>query len=424
MTSTPIPARSNTFIPLSVMMFLEFFIWGGWYVTVGNYMAAHGMTETIFWAYTVGPIAAIVSPFFLGMVADRFFASERVLGVMMLIAGGAMFAAAQLGAAQTQSMFIIMLLVHMLAYMPTLGLTNTIAFHAVTNSEKQFPLIRVFGTVGWIVANLVVSKVLHADEAVMQFYVTGAACMALAAFSYFLPHTPPPAKGKPVSARAILGVDSLALLKSTSFLVFILSSFLICIPLAAYYAYAPVFVKATGSDAPAATMSLGQMSEVLFMLVMPLFFARLGVKYMLLVGMLAWVARYALFAAAAPAGVAWMVIAGIVLHGICYDFFFVTGFIYTDKKAGPGIRAQAQGFLVLVTQGLGMLIGAQVCGALFNRTVKGQGTALMQSWQKFWLIPCAAAGVVAVVFFLLFRDDSSEPVEPRGFEVATAETAV
>src|SRR5438874_7044475 len=171
-------AAGNTFVPLSLMMFLEFFIWGGWYVTVGNYMAGHGMTETIFWAYTVGPIAAIVSPFFLGMIADRFFASERVLGLMMLIAGGAMFAAASLGKPQTQSAFIILLLVHMLAYMPTLGLTNTIAFHAVTNSEKQFPLIRVFGTVGWIVANLVVSKVLHADETAMQFYVTGGACIA------------------------------------------------------------------------------------------------------------------------------------------------------------------------------------------------------------------------------------------------------
>lgn len=400
---------SGAFASLSIMMFLEFFIWGGWYVTVGNYMAAHGMADTIFWAYTVGPIAAIVSPFFLGMIADRFFSSERVLAVMMLIAGAAMLVAPSVGQPQSQGVFIVVLLIHMLAYMPTLGLTNTIAFHAVTNSEKQFPLIRVFGTLGWIVANLVVSKMLHADETAMQFYVTGAACIALAAFSFFLPHTPPPLKGQPVSARAILGLDSLQLMRSPSFAIFILSSFLICIPLAAYYAYAPVYVKDVGFTAPAATMSLGQMSEVFFMLVMPLCFARLGVKYMLLVGMLAWVARYALFAGGAPQGVRWMVIAGIILHGICYDFFFVTGFIYTDKKAGPAIRAQAQGFLVLVTQGLGMLIGAQVSGAIFNKVVVGGGSTLMLNWQRFWIIPCVAAAIVSVIFFVLFRDKVEEP---------------
>lgn len=395
---------SGAFVSLSIMMFLEFFIWGAWYVTVGNYMAAHGMADTIFWAYTVGPIAAIVSPFFLGMIADRFFASERVLALLMFIAAAAMFIAPSVGHAESQWVFIAVLLVHMLAYMPTLGLTNTIAFHALTNSEKQFPLIRVFGTLGWIVANLVVSKMLHADDQAIQFYVTGGACAALGIFSFMLPHTPPPLKGQPVSARTILGLDSLQLMKSPSFAVFILSSFLICIPLAAYYAYAPVFVKASGFEAPAATMSLGQMSEVFFMVIMPFFFARLGVKYMLLVGMLAWVARYGLFAAGAPTGVQWMIIAGIVLHGICYDFFFVTGFIYTDKKAGPAIRAQAQGFLVLVTQGLGMLLGAQISGAIFNHTVTGEGATLMQNWQRFWIIPCIAAAVVAVLFFLLFRD--------------------
>jgi len=415
---------SGAFVSLSIMMFLEFFIWGGWYVTVGNYMAAHGMADAIFWAYTVGPIAAIVSPFFLGMIADRFFASERVLGVMMLIAGAAMLVAPSVGNPESMWLFIAVLLVHMLAYMPTLGLTNTIAFHALTNSEKQFPLIRVFGTLGWIVANIVVSKMLHADETALQFYVTGGACIALAVMSFMLPHTPPPAKGQPVSARAILGLDALQLMRSPSFAIFILSSFLICIPLAAYYAYAPVFVKAAGFEAPAATMSLGQVSEVFFMLVMPLFFARLGVKYMLLVGMLAWVARYALFAIGAPDGIRSMIIAGIVLHGICYDFFFVTGFIYTDKKAGPAIRAQAQGFLVLVTQGLGMLIGAQVSGVLFNRIVIGEGQVLMKNWQQFWFIPAAAAAIVAVIFFLLFRDRADEPaVKQEGFDVgATSAT--
>ncbi|HYO07591.1 MAG TPA: MFS transporter [Tepidisphaeraceae bacterium] len=434
--------RSGGTVRLSIMMFLQFFIWGAWYVTVANFMGANGMKEATGWAYTVGPIAAIVSPFFLGMVADRFFPSEKVLGVLQLIAGASMFVAAAVGQAQNSLLFILVLGVHMLAYMPTLGLTNTVAFNAMSNPEKQFPLVRVFGTLGWIVANLLVSGLLHADKLATQFYVTGAAAVALGVFSFFLPHTPPPAKGQPVSARAILGLDSLSLMRSRSFAVFIACSFLLCIPLAFYYQLAAVFVDAVGFADPGSRMSFGQMSEVLFMVVMPLFFARLGVKYMLLVGMLAWVARYGLFAAAADAQVRWMVLAGILLHGICYDFFFVTGFIYTEKKAGPRIRAQAQGFLVLVTQGLGMLIGAQVAQRLRDANTPETATALsdqsaalmkqanaaadaaiakplidqanalshqanaLVQWKDIWMFGAIFAAVVTVVFFLLFRDDT------------------
>ncbi len=399
-----------TTLLLCGMMFLEFFIWGAWYVTTGNFMAENGMGRAIGWAYSVCPIAAIISPFFLGMVADRFFAVQRVLAVMSLLGGLAMFAVAFVarsdgGTGNLQWLFIAMLLVHALCYMPTLGLTNTLAFHNLTNQETQFPLVRVFGTLGWIVANLIVSKVLAADTRLIQYVVTGIAGVALAAFSLMLPHTPPPARGQPVSVRAIVGVDALALLRQPSFLIFIISSFLICIPLAAYYAYAQTFVRAAGFEAPAFTMSFGQMAEVVFMLVMPLFFAFLGVKWMLLVGMAAWVARYALFTGAAPGGIAWMIVLGILLHGICYDFFFVTGFIYTDKKATREIRGQAQGFLVLVTQGLGMLIGAQLSQAIFNRVVSGTGPELLKSYQTFWLIPCLMAAVVMVAFLLLFRDD-------------------
>jgi nucleoside transporter len=393
----------SKFAGLSAMMFLQFFIWGAWYVTVGNYMKDHGMESAIFWAYTVGPIAAIVSPFFLGMVADRFFATERVLGVMHLAGGAAMFLAPA-AAGISPAAFIAVLLFHMLCYMPTLGLTNTLAFHHLTNQEKQFPLIRVFGTVGWIAANFVVSKVFHADKLPLQFQITGAACVALGLLSFFLPHTPPPAKGEKTTIGKILGLDALVLLKRKPFAVFIVSSFLICIPLAAYYSYAPVFADDAGFSDPAFNMSFGQMSEVFFMLVMPVFFAWLGVKWMLVVGMAAWVIRYGLFAAAAPAGVLPMIFVGILLHGICYDFFFVTGFIYTDKKADKRIRGQAQGFLVLVTQGVGMLIGAQVAGTLFNRIVSGEGTAKLATYATFWLVPCIAAGVVLVLFALLFQD--------------------
>ncbi|WDI41321.1 MFS transporter [Bremerella sp. P1] len=401
-------------IGLSVMMFLQFFVWGAWYVTVGNFMAANGMTDQISWAYTVAPIAAIISPFFLGFVADRYFASERVLGSLHILGACAMLAA-PFTATISPLAFILTLLVHVLCYMPTLGLTNTLAFHNIEDQEKQFPIIRVFGTIGWIAANLTVSSVFGADTSAQQFYITAVAGVALGIFSFFLPHTPPPSKGKAVTFREIIGADTLSMMKERSFFIFILGSFLICIPLAAYYAFAPVFVKHTGFEAPASYMSLGQMSEIVFMLLMPLFFARLGVKWMLFVGMAAWVLRYGLFAGAEglEGSLAYgMVIGGILLHGICYDFFFVTGFIYTDKKCTKETRGQAQGFLVLVTQGLGLGIGAQVMGWLFGSLTDADGAT---NWQMLWLIPCIASGVIMVIFGLLFNDKVDASDEEAGY---------
>ncbi|WP_164101761.1 MFS transporter [Candidatus Laterigemmans baculatus] len=387
---------------LGIMMFLQFFVWGAWYVTVGNYMTEHEMSDWIGWAYTVAPIAAIISPFFLGMIADRFFASERVLGVLHLL-GGLIMLAAPTAAESSSEAFILVLFLHTLCYMPTLGLTNTLTFHNITNQEKEFPIIRVFGTVGWIVAGILVSAVLNADFTDTQFYVTAAAAGLLGVFSFFLPHTPPPAKGKKITFGEIVGIDALSLLKQPSFAVFIIASFLICIPLAAYYAFAPVFTAKVGFEDPGFIMSFGQMSEIFFMLAMPLFFARLGVKWMLLVGMIAWVVRYGLFAAADANDTLWMVLGGIILHGICYDFFFVTGFIYTDKKCSKEIRGQAQGFLVLVTQGLGLGIGAQVMQAIKFRYTPSSPDAVAD-WQMIWLIPCLGAAAIAVFFFLAFHD--------------------
>jgi nucleoside transporter len=446
---------SSVVFRLSVMMFLQFFVWGAWYVTVGNYMKAHGMFDSVFWAYTVGPIAAVVSPFFLGMVADRFFATERVLGVMHL-AGAAAMLCAPMAASSGPTLFILVLLAHMLCYMPTLGLTNTLAFHNLANQEKQFPLVRVFGTIGWIAANWVVSKMFHADASALQFYATAIAGATLGAFSFALPHTPPPAAGTSVSVREILGLDALVLLKQPSFAVFLACSFLICIPLAAYYAFAPVFAGRVGFEDVAFVMSFGQISEILFMLLMPLFFARLGVKWMLAVGMLAWVVRYGLFAAATEGNIRWLVLLGILLHGICYDFFFVTGFIYTDKKCSPQIRGQAQGLLVLITQGLGLGIGAQVMGKIVGNFTPGGAVSLqaesaelakrafaetdahaarllfqqandaasqansMVDWQMVWLIPCLAAAVVLALFVVRFHDPSLESGDVTEGDVAQA----
>lgn len=413
---------------LCVMMFLEFFVWGAWYVSMTGYMGVAKIDSLIPWAYTVGPIAAIISPFFLGIVADRFFASQKVLGVMHLLGALAMLAVpaatASAGPAPVATFFhpfVLLLLAHMLCYMPTLGLSNTVCFHHMASPEKQFPVVRVFGTIGWIVGNIVVGGnlkqwgidftwIAEGASSPMQFYIAGAAGILLGLFSFVLPHTPPPAAGKKVTVREVLGLDSLKLMAQPSYFVFILCSFLICIPLAGYYNWAFRYVGATGFTNGAMTMSYGQMSEVVFMLLMPLFFARLGVKWMLAVAMLAWVVRYGLFSAAAPpASVAWMVVLGILLHGICYDFFFVAGFIYVDRKAPRELRGQAQGFLVLVTQGLGLGLGAQLFGYLVGHyTTKGADGTDVYDWGKIWMMPAIAAGVTLLVFVAAFRDDTAK----------------
>jgi nucleoside transporter len=421
-TNAGISPPANLSLRLSVMMFLEFFVWGAWYVSMTGWMKVEKLDGLVAWAYSVGPIAAIVSPFFLGMIADRFFATQRVLGVMHLLGGAALLAVPYLALGSSVSAkdnffhpFVLLLLAHMLCFMPTLGLTNSLSFAHITNSEKQFPLIRVFGTIGWIAGNLAVSYGLpEGDKSAGQWYLAGGAAVLLGLFSFTLPHTPPPSKGKAVSIGQILGLDAIGLLAKPSYLVFIICSFLICIPLSGYYAQARNFVEFTGFAKPTTTMSFGQMSEILFMLVMPLCFARLGVKWMLAVGMLAWVARYGLFAAAADDKVMWMVLGGVILHGICYDFFFVTGFIYVDKAAPHAIRGQAQGFLVLVTQGLGMFVGARAFGRIVGEYTTGEGVAAVLNWKMIWAIPAGAALVVLLVFVAAFRDrgDNSQD-EPR-----------
>ena len=407
---------------LSAMMFLQFFIWGAWYTTVGNYMAAHGMAALGYLPYMVNPVAAIVAPFFLGLVADRYFSTEKVLGVLHILGGVFMLLAPR----TTGGVFIFFLLLYNLCYMPTLGLANSLAFHNIQDQEKQFPFIRVFGTIGWIAAGLFIGFVLSQftqgqmpDTTSLPLYTTAVASLLLGVFSFSLPHTPPPAAGRPVSIRSIVGLDALRELGSPPFYVFIVCSLLICIPLAAYYAYAPVFAKVAVYDAgahnlvttvlpnPSSLMTLGQMSETAFMLLMPLMFVRLGVKKMLLVGMGAWVLRYALFALAAPSAVFWLIVSGILLHGVCYDFFFVTGQIYVDKKSSPAIRGQAQGFLVLVTYGVGMLVGSLIAGKVYNGFL-GAGTDLtLAQFAKFWPLPAGFAAAVLLLFAVFFREQKA-----------------
>lgn len=464
--SEPSLQRTNPVIltQLSMMMFLQFFVWGAWYVTMGTFMGASGLGSSIGHAYTVGPIAAVVSPFILGVIADRLFASQKVLAFLHVLGGAALMAAPSLAAAAAKAdaanppatgdaapflntnhlPYLLALLGHMLCYMPTLGLTNSIAFAHVKNAEKEFPIVRVLGTIGWIVAGIVVSKGLGADKTDQFFYVAGGAGVLLGLYSLTLPNTPPPSAGKAVRLGELFGTDALRLLKDPSFAVFTVCSLLICIPLAGYYGYAATFADNAGIKDTGFKMTFGQMSEIVFMLLMPMFFARLGVKWMLAVGMLAWAVRYGLFAGASDGHAAWMVLAGIILHGICYDFFFVTGFIYVDKRAPKEIRAQAQGFLVLVTQGLGLGIGAQVFQRLVTahqtsdaKALTEQATALRAKaeslveagsadqaqslldqasqlllratdWQTVWMIPAGMAIVVMLIFIVGFRS-KSEP---------------
>jgi nucleoside transporter len=397
---------------LSTMMFLQFFIWGAWYTTIAVYMSTHGMETLTHWPYTVNPVAAIIAPFFLGLVADRYFATEKVLGVLHLLGGVVLFTVPQ--ASGAPALFIGLLLLYNLCYMPTLGLANSMAFHNIQSQEKQFPLIRVFGTIGWIVAGLFISFALAGfvtvlpEQTALPLYTAAVASIALGLYSFTLPHTPPTGAGRPVSIRSIMGLDALRELGSRPFYVFIAASLLLCIPLAAYYNFTQIFLGDAGVANIAATQTLGQMSEVVFMLLMPFFFVRLGVKWMLAVGMGAWVLRYALFAMAAPDAIFWMIVAGILLHGICYDFFFVTGQIYVDKKSSPANRGQAQGFLVLVTYGVGMLIGAQVAGNIYNAFLGDAPRLTLEQWQGFWWIPAIFAAGVMVFFVLTFKDRGVE----------------
>ena len=394
---------------LSVMMFLQFFIWGAWYTTIGVYMANHGMERLTHWPYTVNPIAAIVAPFFLGLVADRYFATEKVLAVLHILGGFILCAVPRFTGSPTT--FILVLLAYCLCYMPTLGLVNSLAFHHIQSQDQQFPLIRVFGTIGWIVAGLFISFVLgklvgsaSPEQTAWPLYTAGIASVVLGAYSFTLPHTPPSGRGQPVSLRSIAGLDAFKQLGDRPFYVFIIASLLLCIPLAAYYNFTQLFLGAAGVAKIAATQTWGQISETFFMLLIPLMFLRLGVKKMLMVGMAAWVLRYALFAIAAPAAVFWLIFIGIVLHGVCYDFFFVTGQIYVDKKSTPAIRGQAQGFLVLVTYGVGMLIGAQVAGRVYGSFLASGATNLtLEQWGQFWWLPAGFAAAVLVFFAVFFR---------------------
>ena len=387
---------------LSAMMFLQYFIWGAWFVTLGTYLGAtlHWTGKEIAWAYASTAIGAIAAPLFVGMVADRFFATQRILAFLHIAGGAVLYVASTL---TSFDRLFPALILYALCYMPTLALTNSISFDHVKDSAREFPWVRVLGTIGWIVANLVVGQ-LHLEATAAPMRIAAGASLALGLFSLVLPHTPPHAAGKPLSVRDVLGLDALALMRDRSFAVFVVGSFLVCIPLQFYYAFTNLFLNEVGVQEAVSKQSLGQVSEIFFMLAMPWFFLRLGVKRLLLVGMLAWALRYALFSMGNAGALMWMLYLGILLHGVCYDFFFVTGQIYVDQRAPVAVRAAAQGFLALVTQGLGYVAGSAVSGLIVDSYASpGVGGTTTHHWPGIWVWPAAMAAAVLLVFAVLFR---------------------
>lgn len=407
---------SLTRVKLAVMMFLQFFVWGAWSVPLGTYLgevlAFQG--QQIGLAVGTTAVAAMISPFFVGMVADRYFATEKLLAALHIVGGLALYVVSM---QTTFFAFYGALLLYALCYMPTLALTNSLSFRQMDEPAREFPPIRVLGTIGWIVAGLIVGF-LSLEDTARPLHIAAVASLVLGFYSLALPHTPPTRAATRVTARDVLGLDALRLLREPSFAVFAGGSLLVCIPLQFYYAFANPFLNEIGVVNAAGKMTLGQVSEIGFMLAMPFFFRRLGVKGMLLVGMAAWVSRYLLFAWGDNGSMVWMLYGGILLHGICYDFFFVTGQIYVDKKAPSDLRAAAQGLIAFVTLGVGMFIGSWLSGLVVDIYVEGNGHA----WNQIWIVPAVWAAAVLVVFTIAFRDHRGSSVAGDD-DVATAAAA-
>jgi len=401
---------------LSVMMFLQFFVWGAWYGQMSKYLTnqLHASGDQVGSAYAAFSIAMIAAPFFVGMLADRFFAAQKVLGVLNLLGALILFSITSITDAD---IFFWVMLVYCFSFTPTIALTNSIAMQQMSNPEKEFPAIRVFGTLAWIVVGNIVGFMQVGDQVVI-FQIAMISAAFLGVMAFFLPNTPPTSTGS-ASFSQIIGKDAFVLFKDRSFSIFFISSILICIPLSFYYTWAnPSLTDAYKIAFPAADpngfnienkMSLGQASEVIFMLLLPFAFQRFGIKKILIIGLIAWITRFVFFGYGTADTSVWMLYLAILLHGVCYDFFFVTGQIYTDNKAGEKIKSQAQGLISLATYGIGMFIGSIIAGK-----VKDMYTATdtsITNWTSVWLVPAGIATLVLLLFILFFTDKKIQPIK-------------
>ena len=393
-----------TRLQLSLLFFLEFFIWGGWFVTMGTFLSQsfNATGKELAMAYETQSIGAIIAPFIIGLIADRYFAAQKILGILHLLGAGLLFLA---GESDSFTQFYPFIFMYMLLYMPTLALVNSVAFHQMKNPSKEFASIRVLGSMGWIIAGLSIGYLAWESTQLLKytFYMTSIASALLGVYSFFLPKTPPKLKfGEKISLKEILGLDALAMLKDRSYLVFFVASVLVCIPLAFYYQHANQFLNEVGMKAAASKMVMGQISEVFFLLLLPIFLNRYGLKKVLVFGVLAWGLRYLLFAYGDAGENIWMLVFGIILHGICYDFFFVYGQIYTDFKAGEQFKSSAQGLITLATYGLGMLIGFRFAGWLTDRYVSESG----HFWNQIWIQPAIFSFVILVLVLISFKNET------------------
>jgi nucleoside transporter len=389
---------------LSFMMFLQYYIWGSWYVTMGTFMTEFLKSTglQIGAAYSALAIATMISPFFIGMVADRFFSAQRLMGVLHILGGVLLYVASKV---EHNGPFYWVILLYSLAYMPTIALSNSVAFRQMTDPGKEFPVVRVFGTVGWVVAGFMIA-LLGIEKTPLTFYMAAIVSVALGLFSFTLPDTPPQAKVKS-SARSILGIDALVLFRERPYLIFFIAAIFVCIPLSFYFGFANLYLNQAGMQNAAGKMVMGQISEALFILAIPFLFNRIGVKKMLLIGMTAWILRYLCFAYGNINANLWMLYAGIILHGVCYDFFFVTGYMYTEKKSNERIKNTAQGLFTFVTYGLGMFIGTWFSGFVTTHYTVDN----VYQWSKIWFVPAYIAVVVLICFIFFFK-------EKRQIEVA------
>ncbi|MFN8239976.1 MAG: nucleoside permease [Bacteroidales bacterium] len=389
--------KARTSVILSSMMFLQYYIWGSWYVTMGTFMTKYlGSTGIqIGAAYSALAIATMISPFFVGMIADRFFSAQRVMGILHLTGGLLLYIASR---TDTNSAFYWIIMLYSLAYMPTIALSNSVAFRQMTDPGKQFPVVRVFGTVGWVIAGFMIAT-LGIEQTPNTFAMASIVSLALGVFSFFLPDTPPQAT-TPSSARSVLGIDALMLFKDKPYLIFFIAAIFVCIPLSFYFGFANLYLNQSGMTDPAGKMVMGQISEALFILAIPFLFNRIGVKKMLMIGMTAWILRYLCFAFGNMGANLWMLYAGIILHGVCYDFFFVTGYMYTEKKSNERIKNAAQGLFTFVTYGLGMFIGTWFSGFVTTYYSEGQ----VYQWPQIWYVPAYIAVAVLICFIFFFKE--------------------